>query len=71
MVRESTANSYELLSKTYLLTVNSADTTLEGSNAEGTFSGNGAVHQCKDWDSVTEFLVENRANDFQRSILHT
>ncbi|PMD13117.1 hypothetical protein NA56DRAFT_445369 [Hyaloscypha hepaticicola] len=48
-----------------------ADTTLEGSNAEGIFSGTGAIHQCRNWNAVKKFLVEKRANDFERSILHT
>ena len=66
------ANLFNLSGLIYELT-HSGDTTLEGSNAMGTFSGTGtgSVHQCRNWDAVKEFLEEKRANDFERSILHT
>jgi hypothetical protein len=47
------------------------DITLEGANEEGTFSGKDAIHQCRDLDAVKNFLVEHRANDYVRNILHT
>jgi hypothetical protein len=64
-------NPFDFSGLIYELTHYTGDTTLEGSNAMGTFSGTGSVHQCRNWDAVKEFLVEKRANDFERSILHT
>ena len=47
-----------------------ADTTLERSNADGVFAGDG-VHQCRDWSLVKAFLEENRADDGHPGILDT
>ncbi|THY37879.1 hypothetical protein D6C98_10571 [Aureobasidium pullulans] len=48
-----------------------ADTTLEQANAGGSFTAQGAVHQCRDWNLVKGFLEDNRADDFHPSILDT
>ena len=46
-----------------------ADLTLE----HGTefFSGEGVLHQCRDWESVMRYLQDHRAIDEKRDILHT
>ncbi|KAL2062558.1 hypothetical protein VTL71DRAFT_6824 [Oculimacula yallundae] len=48
-----------------------ADTTLEQTNAEGAFTAQDAVHQCRDWNLVKAFLEENRADDATPGILGT
>jgi hypothetical protein len=62
-----------------LLIFETADTTLtfaipklqENGEYAGNFNGVGSVHKCRDWEAVKGFLVENRAQDMNRSILHT
>lgn len=46
----------------------SGDTTLDFAELhdDGTrrgFSGAGSTHQCRDWDSIVDWAVENRAGD--------
>ena len=48
-----------------------ADTTLEQSNEDGSFTAQGAVHQCRDWNLVKAFLEENRVDDSVPGILET
>ncbi|KAE9364268.1 hypothetical protein N431DRAFT_473864 [Stipitochalara longipes BDJ] len=48
-----------------------ADTTLEQGLLSGNFVGEGALHQCRDWSAVTEFLVKKRVFNSKKSILHT
>ncbi|KAJ5578187.1 uncharacterized protein N7459_007151 [Penicillium hispanicum] len=52
------------------------DTTLEPASGKvvingeltTTFTGEGAVHQCKDWSSVKDFLTEKRVDNSRSSI---
>jgi hypothetical protein len=69
-----------LVSDMLQLTFRQGDTTLERGEEElneatgqlvWRYHGVGAVHQCRDWRAVTDFLVENRAYNYNRSILHT
>lgn len=50
----------------------SGDTTLDhadvvidanGSDKKSGFTGTNATHQCRDWESIKTFLVDNRASD--------
>ena len=48
-----------------------ADTTLEQANDKGAFTGEGALHQCRDWGLVKSFLEEHRVDDVTPGILDT
>jgi len=48
-----------------------ADTTLEAANEEGAFTGQGSVHQCRDWSLVKGFLEANRVDDDTPDLLDT
>ncbi|KAG9243659.1 hypothetical protein BJ878DRAFT_543056 [Calycina marina] len=48
-----------------------ADMTLEHANADGSFTAEQAVHQCRDWSLVKAFLEDNRAEDDTGGIIET
>jgi hypothetical protein len=49
-----------------------AHPTLESDGLyRGTFQGIGAVHTCRNWDAVKEFLIEHRAMDWNKTIGET
>lgn len=46
-------------------TLDHADIMIDasGSDKKSGFSGTNSTHQCRDWDAIQAFLVENRAGN--------